>query len=468
MESSILTFPNKKGKNFSPDNKLPPHSTEAEQATLGGLMLKSEVWVEIADLLHVEDFYHIQHKLIFAAIRELLEENHACNIITVKHKLEQQGSTTIDNISVLEYLDQLINNTPNILHVAAYAQIVRRKSVLRRLINVADKIAAAAYDPSKGDESKILDQAEQMIFAIAEHGQKVKSGFIGIKDVLTLALDRIDFMYQQGESVTGVATGFKDFDELTSGLQNSDLIIIAGRPSMGKTSFAMNIAEHVVIKLHRAVAVFSMEMSAEQLGIRLIASVARVNQQKVRTGNLEDEDWARVTQAISTLQEAQLFIDDTPALNPLELRSRARRLARENDLGAIIIDYIQLMQGSGRDENRTTEVSEISRNLKALAKELNIPVIALSQLNRSVESRSDKRPMMSDLRESGSIEQDADVIVFIYRDEVYHEDSMDKGIAEIIISKQRNGPIGTVKLAFLGHLTKFENYTDTYNNVSSI
>ncbi len=832
QDSSVLPFPNRASntESFIP-SKITPHSVEAEQAVLGGLMLKSDAWLEVADFISTEDFYYNNHKTIFETIKILLEEGHACNIITVKDRLEKKGIVELENKHVIEYLDELIQNTPSIVNVKAYADIVRRKSILRRLINVAEKIADSAYDPTNGDENEILDKAEQMIFEIAEHGQKNKKGFIEIKDVLAQALDRIDTMFQQDEAITGVPTGFTDFDELTSGLQPSDMVIVAGRPSMGKcltadseiiladgriatieqlyqqkqahlltlnddftlqlthaaefvddgikpvfkvntrlgrsiettlshpfltlsgwkplaelkvgdrvavprvlpvfgskqldcqmtdileknvfeldkqhlstflqnhvgdwqdqlicwqhknlqlvkqiqhlllrfgvvtqlekiqskwqlkqievesqhdiywdeitaiedmgqkqvydltipdthnfiandicvhnTSFAMNVAEYVAIKVQSPVAVFSMEMPAEQLGIRLIASLARVNQQKVRTGKLEDDDWPKITTAISILSEAPLFIDDTPALTPIEMRTRARRLAREQgQLGLIVIDYLQLMQGSGRGDNRANEVSEISRSLKALAKELNVPIMALSQLNRSVEQRSDKRPMMSDLRESGcltgesliylpeqnayvpikelvgkkafkvlavntemwkleqaavsnafstgikpiyrlttqlgrtiratgnhkfltvngwkrldelqlgetialpqsteqfsqqqavfwneiqsikpdgeeevfdltvpdlhnfvandiivhnSIEQDADVIVFIYRDEVYNEDSEHKGTAEIIISKQRNGPIGMVRLAFLGMLTKFENYTEEYH-----
>ncbi|WP_353572427.1 replicative DNA helicase [Candidatus Albibeggiatoa sp. nov. BB20] len=693
QDSSVLPFPNRapNAESFTP-SKIAPHSSEAEQAVLGGLMLKTDAWLEIADVVSTEDFYHNNHKTIFDAVKTLLEEGHACNIITVKDKLEKQGIIELENKHIIEYLDELIQNTPSIVNVKAYADIVRKKSILRRLINVADKIATSAYDPTINSENEILDKAEQMIFEIAEHGQKNQKGFIEIKDVLAQALDRIDTMFQQDEAITGVPTGFTDFDELTSGLQPSDMVIVAGRPSMGKclaadseivladggiatieqlyqqkqahlltlnddyklqlthasefvddgikpvfkvvtrlgrciettlthpfltisgwkplaelkagdkvaipcvlpifglknsdwqsvsatdllpkhifqldkqnlqlflqkhikdgsadlviwqhehlglakqfqhlllrlgivtqlsqldklwqlkqiempndseqdiywdeiisiedmgqkqvydltipdthnfiandicvhnTSFAMNIAEYVAIKVRNPVAVFSMEMPAEQLGMRLIASLARVNQQKVRTGKLEDDDWPKITTAISILSEAPLFIDDTPALTPTEMRARARRLAREHgQLGLIVIDYLQLMQGSNRGDNRANEVSEISRSLKALAKELAVPVVALSQLNRSVEQRSDKRPMMSDLRESGSIEQDADLIAFIYRDEVYNEDSDAKGTAEIIVGKQRNGPIGTVRLAFVGPLTKFENYTEEYH-----
>ncbi|MCV6637301.1 replicative DNA helicase [Candidatus Albibeggiatoa sp. nov. NOAA] len=637
QDSSVLPFPNRasNAESFTP-SKIAPHSSEAEQAVLGGLMLKSDAWLEIADVVSTEDFYHNNHKTIFEAVKTLLEEGHACNIITVKDSLEKQGIVELENKHIIEYLDELIQNTPSVVNVKAYANIVRKKSILRRLINVADKIASSAYDPTNNNENDILDKAEQMIFEIAEHGQKNQKGFIEIKDVLAQALDRIDTMFQQDEAITGVPTGFTDFDELTSGLQPSDMVIVAGRPSMGKcltadseillsdgniatieqlyqqkqahlltlnddfklqlthasefvddgikpvfkvktrlgrsiettlshpfltisgwkplaelkvgdkvavprvlpvfgsniletqsfdkdetlpsrifklnkqslvvflqnyigdwtkkticwqhqnctlvkqiqhlllrfgvmtqlsqinnnkwqlqqvdtgdtkqdvywdeivaieemghkqvydltipdthnfiandicvhnTSFAMNIAEYVAIKVQNPVAVFSMEMPAEQLGMRLIASLARVNQQRVRTGKLEDDDWPKITTAISILSEAPLFIDDTPALTPTEMRARARRLAREHgQLGLIVIDYLQLMQGSGKGDNRANEVSEISRSLKALAKELNVPVVALSQLNRSVEQRSDKRPMMSDLRESGCLTGDS-------------------------------------------------------------
>jgi len=440
--------------------RITPHSSEAEQAVLGGLMLKADAWLEVADAISVGDFYHKNHGTIFEAVKFLLEEGHACNIITVKDTLERQGIIELENKHIIEYLDTLIHNTPSVVNIKAYADIVRQKSILRQMIQVAEQISNNAYNP-QNSPAEILDKAEQLIFEIAESTQKNQKGFIEIKDVLAQSLDRIDTMFQSDEAITGVPTGFVDLDELTSGLQPSDLIIVAGRPSHGKTSISMNIAEYVAINCNQPVAVFSMEMPAEQLGMRLIASIGRVNQQRVRTGKLEDDDWSKVTTAISQFSEAPLFIDDTPALTPLTLRARARRLTREQGrLGLIVVDYLQLMQSNRVTDNETQAITEISRSLKALAKELHVPVIALSQLNRSVEQRADKRPIMSDLRQSGAIEQDADVIIFIYRDEVYNEDSEAKGSAEIIVGKQRNGPIGTVRLAFQGQFTKFENYSE--------
>jgi replicative DNA helicase len=357
------------------------------------------------------------------------------------------------------YLGTLAKDTPSAANIKAYADIVRERSVLRQLIQVGDEIASEAYTPGDREVKDLLDSAESKVFRIAEQGMSGRSGFLNIKNLLSRAIDRIDELFHRDGSISGLESGFEKFDEMTSGLQDSDLIIVAGRPSMGKTSFVMNIAENAAIRLKIPVAVFSMEMSGEQLAIRMISSLGRINQQNLRTGKLEDSDWPRITSAISMLSEAPLFIDDTPALSPSELRARARRLKREHKLGLIIVDYLQLMTVPSEKENRTNEISEISRSLKALAKELNIPVIALSQLNRSLEQRADKRPQMSDLRESGAIEQDADLIAFIYRDEVYNEDSTDKGTAEILIRKQRNGPTGMCRLTFLGQFTRFENYS---------
>ncbi|MGD9171490.1 MAG: replicative DNA helicase, partial [Candidatus Thiodiazotropha sp.] len=342
-----------------------------------------------------------------------------------------------------------------------YAGIVREYSVMRQLISVGTDISDSAFHPQGRKAEELLDNAERKVFEIAEQTMKGKGGFAPIKSLLTKAVDKIETLFQQDEPITGLSTGFTDFDQMTSGLQHADLIIVAGRPSMGKTTFAMNIAENVAIQGGKAVAVFSMEMPGDALAMRMMSSLGRIDQLRVRTGKLDDDEWPRLSSAVSMLAETKLFIDDTPALSPTEVRARARRLKRENnELGLIVIDYLQLMQAPGEGENRTNEISAISRSLKALAKELDVPVIALSQLNRSLEQRTNKRPIMSDLRESGAIEQDADLIVFIYRDEVYNEDSPDKGIAEIIIGKQRNGPIGTTRLTFLGKYTKFENYTD--------
>jgi replicative DNA helicase len=441
--------------------KVPPHSIQAEQSVLGGLMLDNGAWDQVADRIGQDDFYRRDHRLIFEAIRSLAEHNDPFDVVTLSEWLD--GQQKLDAVGGLAYLGTLAKNTPSAANIRAYADIVREYSVLRQLISVGTDIANAAFFPEGRRSKELLDYAEQQVFQIAEQGSRGRSGFASIKDLLTKAVDKIDELFHRDSPITGVATGFSDFDEMTAGLQSSDLVIIAGRPSMGKTTFAMNIAENAAIKDKIPTAVFSMEMPGEQLAMRLMSSLGRIDQHKVRTGKLDDDDWPRLTSAVSILAEAPLFIDDTPALNPTELRARARRLKREHDLGLIVIDYLQLMQASGGGhDNRATEISEISRGLKALAKELSVPVIALSQLNRSLEQRPNKRPVMSDLRESGAIEQDADVIVFIYRDEVYNDESPDKGTAEIIIGKQRNGPIGTVRLTFLGQYTRFENFAPEF------
>ncbi|HHJ14450.1 MAG TPA: replicative DNA helicase [Gammaproteobacteria bacterium] len=443
---------------FSPDRqKVPPHSVQAEQSLLGGLLLDNRAWDQIADLVSEQDFYRREHRQIFAAIGELVERGDPCDVITLSEWLDSRGQ--LEDVGGLSYLGTLAKDTPSAANIRAYANIVRENSVLRQLAEVGTEIANAAYFPEGRVTTELLDHAEKLVFRITDQGNTRGSGFRDIKDLLAEAVDRIDTLFHQDNPLTGVATGFTEIDEMTAGLQASDLIIIAGRPSMGKTTFAMNIAEHAAIKDEIPVAVFSMEMPGEQLAMRLMSSLGRIDQTKVRTGKLNDDDWPRLTSAVSILSKAPLFIDDTPALSPTELRARARRLKREHKLGLIVIDYLQLMQVPGSTENRTGEISEISRSLKALAKELNVPVIALSQLNRSLEQRPNKRPVMSDLRESGAIEQDADVIMFIYRDEVYDEDSPDKGTAEIIIGKQRNGPIGMRRLTFLGQHTRFENFT---------
>lgn len=438
--------------------KLPPYSIEAEQSVLGGLMIDNSTWDQVADMISEVDFYRKEHRLIFRAIAAQAEESQPSDAVTLSEWLESHNE--LNNAGGLSYLGTLAKNTPTAANIKAYANIVRERSIMRQLISVGTGIANSAYNPEGRSSADLLEDAEQKVFQIAEQGAKGRQGYQNIRQLLTKAVDRIDQLFQMDSHITGVATGFDDFDEMTAGLQPSDLVIVAGRPSMGKTTFAMNIAENAAIKQSRPVAVFSMEMPGEQLAMRMMSSLGRIDQHKLRTGKLADEDWPRVTSAVGILSEAPLFIDDTPALSPTELRARARRLKREHgDLALIVIDYLQLMQVSGGSkENRATEISEISRGLKALAKELNVPVIALSQLNRSLEQRPNKRPVMSDLRESGAIEQDADVIVFIYRDEVYNEDTSDKGMAEIIIGKQRNGPIGTTRLTFMGQFTRFENY----------
>ena len=443
--------------------KVPPHSIEAEQALLGGLTLDNTTWDQIADIVTEADFYRRDHKLIFKAIRDLAQLSTPFDVVTLAERLE--GSGELQQAGGLAYLGMLAKNTPSAANIKAYATIVRDHGVVRQLIRVGTQISDSAFNREGRSTPELLDHAEQLVFEIAEQGTRGRSGYVSMKDLLVKVVDRIDTLFQQDNPITGVPTGFTDFDELTSGLQASDLIIVAGRPSMGKTTFAMNIAEYAAIKQNLPVAVFSMEMPGEQLAMRMMSSLGRIDQHKLRTGKLDDDDWPRLTNAVGLLAETPFFIDDTPALTPTEIRARARRLKREHNLGLIVVDYLQLMQVPGNKENRATEISEISRSLKALAKELKVPVVALSQLNRSLEQRPNKRPVMSDLRESGAIEQDADVIVFIYRDEVYNEDSPDKGIAEIIIGKQRNGPIGTVRLTFLGQYTRFENYTqDVYSS----
>ncbi len=438
--------------------KTPPHSIEAEQSVLGGLFLDQEAYIKVIERVQADDFYRQDHRIIYNAIQSLDNEGKPFDLVTVAEWLESHRQ--LDDAGGLSYLAALADNTPSSSNVAVYADIVRKRSIMRRLIAATVKINETIFNPMGMSSEQVLDFAEQVIFEIAEGETRGKRAYTSIQPLLSSALERVQELYEKQTPVTGLATGFEDFDERTAGLQKSDLIIVAGRPSMGKTAFAVNIAEYAVIKEKLSVVMFSMEMPGEQLAIRMMSSWGRVDQQKVRTGKLQDQDWPRLTSAVLALKDAKLFIDDTPALTPAELRARCRRLAREHSLDLIIIDYLQLMQIPGTMENRATEISEISRSLKAMAKELNVPVVALSQLNRSLEQRPNKRPVMSDLRESGAIEQDADVIVFIYRDEVYNEDSADKGMAEIIIGKQRNGPIGTVKLAFLGQFTRFENYTE--------
>ncbi|MDH5257570.1 MAG: replicative DNA helicase [Gammaproteobacteria bacterium] len=444
--------------------KVPPHSVKAEQSIIGGLMLENSAWDQVADLIVEEDFYRYDHRMIFRAIANLAEHSKPYDVVTLSEWLENREE--LDKVGGLAYLGSLAKDTPSSANIKAYAGIVRERSILRQLISVGSEIVDDAFNPDGRDSAELLDGAESKVFKIAEKGAKGKEGFTGIKQLLTKAVDRIDTLFQQEDGITGLTTGFRDFDDKTSGLQKGDLIIVAGRPSMGKTSYSMNIVENAAISTGLPVAVFSMEMPGDALAMRMLSSVGRINAHSVRTGKLSDEDWPKLTHAVGVLAEAPIFIDDTPALSPNELRAKSRRLAREvGDLGLIVIDYLQLMQVPSNKENRTSEISEISRNLKGLAKEMNCPVIALSQLNRSLEQRPNKRPVMSDLRESGAIEQDADVIVFIYRDEVYNEDSPDKGIAEIIIGKQRNGPIGTVRQTFVGQYTRFEDYTPSiYDN----
>ncbi|WP_266156815.1 replicative DNA helicase [Dyella silvatica] len=437
--------------------RIPPHSIDAEQAVLGGLMLAPDALDKVADKLGEQDFYRKDHRLIWRAITELANKGMPCDAVTLGDWFDANGLAEM--VGGASYLIELANATPSAANIVAYADIVREKSILRQLIDAGTETTEDGYRPEGKSVQEVLESAEQRVFKIAESGARGKKDSTSIRDAVKDAFRLLSERYENRGQLTGISTGFSDLDELTSGLQPSDLIIVAARPSMGKTAFSVNIAESAALRGKKAVVIFSMEMSASQLAFRMISSIGRIHQQHLRNGDLEEEDWPRVTNAIAILSDAKIFIDDTPSLSPVEMRSRARRLHREHGgLGLIVIDYLQLMQVPGNKENRATEISEISRSLKGLAKELNVPVIALSQLNRSLEQRADKRPMMSDLRESGAIEQDADVIMFIYRDEYYNKESPDKGLAEIIIGKQRNGPTDTVKLTFLGHYTKFENY----------
>ena len=437
------------------DLKVPPYSLEAEQSVIGGLMLVNRAWDDIADIINEQDFYRHDHALILRSINALSEEGQPYDVVTVSEWLGARGE--LESIGGLAYLSILANDTPTAVNIKAYANIVREYSILRSLIQVGNEISASAYNSDGKPSKQLVDEAERKVFQIADQRAGNRQGFEAINELLGRAVKRVEEMYRSDTTLTGIATGFTNFDAKTSGLQKSDLIIIAGRPSMGKTSFAMNLAENAALHNDNSVAVFSMEMPGEQLALRMMSSLGRIDSHSLRTGKLDDQDWPRLISSVSMLSKAKLFIDDTASLTPTDLRARTRRLKREHGLDLVIVDYLQLMQVGGSTENRATEISEISRSLKALAKELEVPIVALSQLNRSVEQRPDKRPVMSDLRESGSIEQDADVILFIYRDEVYNDESADKGIAEIIIRKQRNGPIGTVRLSFLGQYTRFEN-----------
>jgi replicative DNA helicase len=441
--------------------KVPPNSINAEQALIGGLMLNAQAWDKIADVIVGEDFYRKDHRLIFAAIANLVEAGSPCDVVTVSEHLDGRGE--LEPAGGLEYLATLANETAGAANARAYAKIIRETSTLRALINAGNEISGSAFTSGDRNAAQILDEAERLVFDIAEKGSRGRRGFKSLKQILPAAVDRIDLLHQSEGSITGISSGYHEFDKLTAGLQAGDLIIVAGRPSMGKTTLALNIGENAAIGSKVPTAIFSMEMPSQQLAFRMISSLGRVDQTHLRTGNFPDEDWSRINTAVQLMSEAPIFIDDTPSLSPTEIRARARRLHREHGLGLIIIDYLQLMQVEGSKENRATEISEISRSLKALAKELEVPVIALSQLNRSVEQRTDKRPVMSDLRESGAIEQDADLIIFIYREEVYNQDTPRKGIADIAIAKQRNGPIGDFPLTFVGRYTKFENWVpDAY------
>jgi replicative DNA helicase len=438
--------------------KLPPHSLEAEQSVLGGLMLDNDAADKIGDVVTAEDFYSEAHRIVYRQIVQLIADGKPADVVTASEALA--STQKLDYVGGLAYLGALAQNVPTAANIRHYANIVRERSILRQLASTATEIAESAFNPLGRNAKTVLDEAEAKILHIAEQGSRGAQNFQIIGKLLANVVERIETLYNRDDpsDVTGVPTGFADLDRMTSGFQPGDLVVVAGRPSMGKTALALNIGENVALNTGMPVAVFSMEMGASQLAMRLIGSVGRLDQHKLRTGRLQPDDWDKLSGALGRLNEAPILIDETPALNAIEVRSRARRLMKQyGKLGLVIVDYLQLMQASTQGENRATEISEISRAMKSLAKELQVPVVALSQLNRSLEQRPNKRPVMSDLRESGAIEQDADVILFIYRDEVYNAETQEKGAAEIIISKQRNGPIGTVFLTFLGEFTRFEN-----------
>lgn len=440
----------------------PPAAVEAERSLLGGLMLDNDTWDRVADRVGEVDFYRPDHRLIFAAIGALADANKPRDAVTVAEFLQNRNELT--DVGGLQYLGTLVKDTPSVANIESYADIVRERALLRELISVGNDIASSAFRPEGRSGKELVDHAEQAVFDIAEKGSRAGREFVPLQAVCSDLVDRLDQLHQAGADITGLPTGFKRFDEKTQGLQKGDLIILAGRPSMGKTTLALNIAEYAAFSVDKpkAVAVFSMEMSTEQLALRFVSSLGQVQQGHLRNGKFSDDDWPRITTALQQMSQAPVYIDDTPALSPSDLRSRARRLKRQHNIGLIVVDYLQLMQVPGTSENRTTEISNISRALKSLARELEVPVIALSQLNRSVEQRPDKRPVMSDLRESGAIEQDADLIIFIYRDEVYHPESEKKGQADVIIAKHRNGEIGDLTLTFRGQYSRFENYVSEF------
>lgn len=433
--------------------KVPPQNVEAERSVIGGMLIESDAVNKVLEFLRAEDFYREQHRIIYSAIISLYQKNEPADLVTVTNEL--RGAGQLDAAGGAAYLSTLVDSIPTAANIVYYGKIVHEKAILRRLIRGATEIAEMGYDPETLSAEAFIDKAEQIIFEIAQ--RKFKQAFYAVKDIVKDSFKTIEELYERKELVTGVPSGFHELDKLTSGFQKSDLIVLAGRPSMGKTALALNIAAHAATEAQVPCAVFSLEMSKEQLVQRLLCSEAQVNAQKLRGGFLSESDWPKLTRAAGALSDAKIYIDDSPGMNVIEMRAKARRLQREKGLGFVVVDYMQLMRGVGYIESREREISEISRSLKALAKELNLPVMALSQLNRALESRTDKRPQLADLRESGSIEQDSDVVMFVYRDDVYHKESEDAGTAEIIVGKQRNGPTGTVKLAFLRHFTRFEN-----------
>ncbi|WP_281646362.1 replicative DNA helicase [Parendozoicomonas sp. Alg238-R29] len=443
--------------------KTPPHSIEAEQSVLGGLMLDNEAWDKVGDKVTTDDFYNPAHRQLFECVQALALESKPFDPITVAEELDRKGH--LEESGGISYLTELVESIPSVANLRAYAEIVYERSVLRQLISASQRIADAAYVPEGRKADDVVEMAEREVFNIAESRAK-EGGPVGARELLKRTVEKIDELFKTTGMITGLTTGFKDLDEMTSGFQPSDMIVVAARPSMGKTTFSMNLVENALLSSDDCVVVFSLEMPAEQLMMRSLSSLGRIDQGKVRTGKLEDEDWPKLSNAVKSLKEKKLFIDDSAGISPQEMRTRLRRIHREHGkIGMVMIDYLQLMQIPGFSEGRTNEISEISRSIKAMAKEFECPVIALSQLNRSLEQRPNKRPVNSDLRESGAIEQDADVIMFIYRDEVYNPDTEHKGVAEIIIGKQRNGPIGSVRVAFLGRLSRFENLApEAYGN----
>lgn len=445
------------------DVRTPPHSVEAEQAVLGGLLLDSSAWDHVADIIRAEDFYRPDHRLIFEAIGTLATNGKPCDVVTVSEQLERTGQ--LAEAGGLAYLGTLARDTPTAANVRAYAEIVRERSLLRQLIKTGTDIATSVFENQGESARELVDRAEQRIFEIAEAGFRGREGAVPVRSLLPQIIDQLDDLHSNPDKMRGLPTGFTDFDRITGGLRPGDLIVVAGRPSMGKSTLAVNMAEYAAVnpKIRASVAIFSLEMPSDQIVTRMLASIGSVPLANLRSGRISDEDWVRVTSATAQLSEAKIFIDETPALSPMELRARARRVKREHGLDLIVVDYLQLMQVPGNKENRATEIAEISRGLKVLAKELQVPVIALSQLNRSVEQRTEKKPVMSDLRESGSIEQDADMILLIYREEVYDKNTTKKGIAEIDLAKHRNGEIGTFLLTFQGQYARFANYApDSY------
>lgn len=439
--------------------RVPPQNIEAEQSVLGAMLLEKEAILSASEILKGEDFYKESHKKIFEVIIDLYDKNEPVDLITVSEELRKRNA--LEEIGGITYITALANSVPTAANVAYHAKIVKDKSIMRKLIHVSTKLVSMGYEEGR-DVEEVLDEAERMIFEIAQ--RRSMEGFASIRDVVIETFDMIEQLYKNKGRMTGVPTGFLDLDEMTSGFQPSDLIIIAARPSMGKTSFALNIAQYAAIREKVPVAIFSLEMSKEQLVQRMLCAEAHIDSHKLRTGNLDEDDWPKLARAMGPLSEAPIFIDDTPGINIMEMRAKARRLKAEKGLGLILIDYLQLMQGRGNSENRQQEISEISRSLKALARELRVPVVALSQLSRAPEMRQDHRPILSDLRESGSQEQDSDLVAFLYRDEYYHPDTDKKNIAEVIIAKQRNGPTGVIELVWLDKYTKFANKAKYYES----